>query len=407
MNPTTNTNPKLSDYLYIFFKWRYFILINFFIVSLVTIGITFLIPVQYKATSVVMAPSNNQFGLGGLASLLGGGGSRGNTANLAARLIGGTTSDQDVLLGLLNSRTSIMNAIHKFELIDYYEIDDKNMDKAVKAFTNDLSFGPNEFGMIEISVINEDPQKAADITNYFVTLLDSMHIDLNIQQAKNNRTFIEKRYLLNLEDLKKAEDSLYKFQRRFGIIALPEQIEVSVKAAAEIEAQLMAREIAGHMIKLTFGENSPQYQGVLVEIDLLKERVENLQGKSNIRNTSNVMFPFDKFPDISQQYIRSFRELEIQQSILEVLLPLYEQAKIEEQKSIPTIYQVDKAQAPELKDSPRRALIVIIVTFLALSFFLVFVFVGERLQNLTNFSNPLQQSGSNFIRKISKFYKVS
>ena len=90
--------------------------------------------------------------------------------------------------------------------------------------------------MIDFSIVNKDPKVSAEIANYLVTLVDSMNIEFSIQRAKNNRIFIEKRYLQNVADLKKAEDSLYKFQKKYGIVAVPEQLEVTVKAAAEIES---------------------------------------------------------------------------------------------------------------------------------------------------------------------------
>ena len=58
------------------------------------------------------------------------------------------------------------------------------------------------------------------------------------------------------------------------------------------------------------------------------------------------------------QYLRTYREVEIQQSILEIVMPMYEQAKVEEQKSMPTIMLMDKAIAPQLKYSPKRSVII-------------------------------------------------
>ena len=97
--------------------------------------------------------------------------------------------------------------------------------------------------MIEFSIINEDAKKSAKIANYLVRLVDSLNIKYNIERAKNNREFIEKRYNQNVSDLRNAEDSLYKFQKKYNIVAVPEQLEVTVKAAAEIEAQLTKKEM--------------------------------------------------------------------------------------------------------------------------------------------------------------------
>ena len=48
----------------------------------------------------------------------------------------------------------------------------------------DVIFEPTDNGLIEVSVINEDPDLSAKIANYFVILADSMYIELNIEQAR-------------------------------------------------------------------------------------------------------------------------------------------------------------------------------------------------------------------------------
>jgi tyrosine-protein kinase Etk/Wzc len=109
-------------------------------------------------------------------------------------------------------------------------------------------------------------------------------------------------------------------------------------------------------------------------------------------------------PNIAIEYLRAFREVTIQESILEIVMPMYEQAKVEEQKSIPTIMVVDEAVPPQLKYSPKRAVIVLGLLFL-FSFFLVpTVFWGERVLTREKQENPLQFKELNFFKKIAKFY---
>lgn len=398
---------EFSDYLYVLYKWRKFIIINLLIVGIITTVIAFLIPKEYKATATIMIPPDNQMGgLGGLTSLLGGGKSKSSIASMGSKMLGISNTSEDVLLGILNSRTALTEVINKFSLMNYYEISDNNMDKAIKAFRNDISADPNEFGMIDFSIINKDPQVSADIANYLVKLVDSSNIRLNVESAKNNRIFIEKRYLKNVTDLKNAEDSLYKFQKRYGIVAVPEQLEVTVKAAAEVEAELTRKEMEFYFIRQQFGENTPQYQGVLAEINLLKNKIQELKNSPNLSSSSNILFPFKDMPDISIQYLRAFREVEIQQAILELVMPMYEQAKVEEHKSIPTILVVDEAVPPQLKYSPKRAAIILGMIFLFLFLFIPIVLVAEKSITRVKYENPLQIRTSNFFRNIIRLYRI-
>jgi uncharacterized protein involved in exopolysaccharide biosynthesis len=350
-----------------------------------------------------MIPPDNQSGFGGLSSLLGG---KSSLASMGSRMFGLTNASEDVLLGLINSRSALVKIINEFNLVDYYEISDNNMDKVLKAFRNDISADPNEFGMIDFAVVNKDPEVSAAIANYMVRLVDSLNIKFNIERAKNNREFIEQRYFQNVRDLKSSEDSLYKFQRKYGIVAVPEQLEVTVKAAAEIEAQLFKKEVEAYFIEQTYGINSIQYAGVKAEIDLLKRKVQDLKNSKDLSSSSNILYPFKEMPDIAIAYLRTFREVTIQESILEIVLPMYEQAKVEEQKSIPTILLIDEAVPPQLKYSPKRAVIILGLLFL-FSFFLVpTVFWGEKVLNRDKQENPLQVKESNFFAKIVKLYRL-
>lgn len=401
-NPTTKET-KFSDYVYIIYKWKKFLLINLLLVVLITSILVFLMPNQYRATATVMIPPENQMGLGGLGNLLG------NKSSLAAagsKLLGGSSTSEDLLLGIMNSHTTITAVINKYNLLDYYEIDDKNIDKAIKAFQGDFSAEPNEYGLIELSVINKNPYVCAEIANYIINIVDSLNIVFNIQQAKSNRIFIEKRYDQNIYDLKSAEDSLYKFQKRYGIVAVPEQLEVTVKAAAEIESQLTKKEMESYFILQGYGEDSPQYKGIQMEIKLLKDKVQEIKNSPNLRSSSNILFPFKEMPNIAIQYLRAYREVEIQQSILEIVMPMYEQAKVEEQKSIPTMLFVDKAIPPQLKYRPQRSFI--IIGFFALSLFLLLPFVF-RMEKITfNYKpyNAIEEFELKFYSRIQKLFRV-
>jgi tyrosine-protein kinase Etk/Wzc len=403
MNEMQKKELRFSDYIYILYKWKKFLIINLFIVLGLSTLYAFLLPLEYKATATIMIPPENESAFGGLTSLLGG---KSSIASMGSRLFGVSNTSEDILLGIINSRTALTDVINKFKLMEYYEIDDKNVDKALKAFRNDISSDPNEFGMIDFSVINKSPEVSAQIANYMVALVDSLNIEFNIERAKSNRIFIEKRYMQNVNDLRRAEDSLYKFQKKYGIVAVPEQLEVTVKAAAEVEAQLMKKEMEAYFIKQLYGEISPQYQGILAEQKLLKSKIQEMKNSQDLSSSSNILYPFKEMPDIAIQYLRTFREVELQQTIMEFVLPMYEQAKVEEQKSIPTIMIIDKAVPPELKHSPKRSFI-IVGLFLVFSFILIpIVYWGEKAVTREEFENPLQAKESNFFKKIIKFYRL-
>ncbi|CUT02941.1 Wzz/FepE/Etk N-terminal domain-containing protein, partial [Candidatus Kryptobacter tengchongensis] len=236
-NTTGRTDGKpeevsLWDYFYVLYKWRKFIVVNVFILTLIAVVVALLLPVQYKATATVIAPRKTD--------IFGGLGMFSQSIREFAPFLRGLSGTQLPLftyLAILNSRTAMEKVVNKFDLIKVYGIKDSSVEKAVKKLRGNTDFEIDENGVLVINVYDEDRRRAADMANYFVEVLNEINIKLNIEEAKNNRIVIERRYLQNLADLKAAEDTLKKFQQRYGIYYLPEQAKAAVEAAAELEAQ--------------------------------------------------------------------------------------------------------------------------------------------------------------------------
>jgi len=87
-------------------------------------------------------------------------------------------------------------------------------------------------------------------------------------------------------------------------------------------------------------------------------------------------------------------------------MPMYEQAKVEEQNSIPTVILVDEAVPPELKYSPKRLPIILGIFFLFLFLFIPVIFLGEKIIVKEKFQNPLQQKAAKFFTRVLKIYRI-
>lgn len=401
MEQQNQQKTSFSDYMYVLYKWKKFIIINLLFLIAIGTVYSFLVPETFKSTSLVMFSQSNTAGLG-LGGIIG----SNNTASLGAQLLGFGEPTEDIIFGILNSRTVLVSVINKFNLMDYYKIEDENYDKVIKEFLPDLVFEPTENGLIEVSVINKDPVMASRIANYFVEIADSMNIHINLEQAKNNREFIEKRYRKNISDLKAAEDSLLRFQKKTGIFAAPEQLEIAVKASAEIEAELFQKKLVADFIKTQYGVESPQYRNAVEQVKFIEQKVNELNESKKIAEGSNILYSFKEMPQLAMDYYRFFREVELQSKILEFVLPLYEQALVEEQKSIPTVVVVDEAVPPQLKHAPKKAFIILLFGFFGLFILIPLVFWAERSVTLSDYKNELEEKQKRFFEKVAGFYRI-
>ena len=377
-----NQEPTFIKSISILLKWKRFIIINFIIVLLLSIGISFILPKWYKSTASLLPPKQPDIfgsisasssilkGLGGL-SKIGGLGQKSSVYNYFA---------------ILHSRTTMENVVRKFDLLSVYEISDSSMEKAIKALDANVAFEEQSDDNITIEVYDKDPIRASNMANYFVEVLNEISIRLGTQEARNNREFVELRVRETQKSLQHAEDSLREFQERSGMIITPEQT-TSADAVAALYASKAKMEIEIAIME----HNVPADNSTLIQ--------KKLEFHELNKKISTI-------PQIGLKSFRLFRDVTIQQKILEFLIPIYEQARIEEQKDVPVLLVLDKAIPAEKKARPQRSLIVFLSSTIALFFFTIFAFLLHgSIQRGANTEN-LERRLWNISRWIAAKYRI-
>jgi len=355
---------SVIEFLTTVVKYKWFLFLFIFVITASATIYALLAPKWYKASSSVLPAEKTDFlgSFGGLSSLVK---SFSPSKGLAA-LTG--TSEVDRYIAILKSATLIDDVIKRFKIRKDYEMEDSYYEKVVKAFYNNLEIEVADEGNLVVSVFNMDPQKAADIANYMISKLNEMNTELSITNARANREFIEKRYIENVAVIDTLENQMKNFQEKYGVIAVPEQIEATVKAMSDIYAQLAQKEVELSVMKRTYGVESPFTIQAEIAVEEMKKRIEMINaGQGLSEDGVNLLIPFKKAPGLGYKYFRIYRDLEIQYKILEFVQPMYEQAKVEEIRNTPSVLILDKATAPELKAKPKGSLY-FVVSFLCSSF---------------------------------------
>ncbi len=367
------------DFVGVIIKWKRFFVWFIGVITVGTTVIALLSPRWYKATaSVFPAQQADLFGgLEGVSSLVKtfGGGGR------LSSLTGPTETDR--YLAILKSENALLRVIEKFDLTKVYEITSYPREKTMGALLSNTQFDVTDQGVLQVSVYDREPQRAADMANYFVEVLNDINTQLNAQNAKGNREFIEQRYSKNLADIRAAEDSLKMFQLRHGVIAMPEQTEASIKAGAELYGQLAVKEIELSTLKRTLAPSHPKITAAEIEIDEIHKKLRDMNTGAGLSpDEMKIIVPFRQAPALGAEYIRLFRDAEIQYKILQFITPLYEQAKVEEQRSTPSVVVLDHASVPERKAKPKASLYLLLAFAVSSLVSLVIVFSAEGASRL-------------------------
>ena len=106
------------------------------------------------------------------------------------------------------------------------------------------------------------------------------------------------------------------------------------------------------------------------------------QLRTNNDSANNLFFTLNDVPDLGLKYARLYREVMLQEKILEFLLPQYEQAKIQEAKDTPTVQVLDEAVIPVKRVKPKRAFFVLFCGALSLFVSICTILLIESFNNL-------------------------
>ena len=376
---------NLIDYLKVLKRWKNFIFLNVFVITLFAIILSLIIPKTYRASAVLMPPLM-QAGMGVFTPLI---------DSPLGGLFSQDTDETLSMIAILKSRTVLTSVIEEFNLIELYEVE--NIDIAIQSLKDHVLTDIDDEGTIRVSVdiltkwfhpdYQEEKAKqlCSDIANYFIKQLDIVNKNLQTEQASFQRKFIEIRYNNNIQELKSAEEKLKQFQEINNMISLPEQTHAAIEAASKIKGHILANEVRLEVLKKAYNSGHPDIDQLINEIAALTEQLYWMEYGKEIEHTNikNIFPAFSRMPELETQLRQLMREVEIQNTLFTFLTQQYEEAKINEAKDTPTIQILDIAVKPNVKYKPFRALIVIGAGMFGFIFGCFISFVRERNDQLT------------------------
>jgi tyrosine-protein kinase Etk/Wzc len=381
----------LLDYFVLIVKWKRFLIIQF----LITVGasyllIYFLLPPQYDSMATIVAVEEQS--INPISSITK---SMGNLPFASLGLGQFSASEKyDLFNTIILSRTNLEKVIRKFDLMEDYG--SESLEKTVKALKGNISLDVTTEMAYGIEVRASSPEKSVEMTKFLLDEVNSSVIDLNVRKSKENREFLERRYKEISANLAAAEDSLMLFQKKSGILEAENQIKATVELFANLESEVALKEIELAVLEKIYGKNASQTLNARINFEEFRNEL-NMLSKTGKKESAIV--PLSTLPQKAMQYFRYFRDVEINQAMLEFIIPLYEQARFEEVKDVPVIQVIDYPSLPEKKAYPPRTIYALLISIFVVFFTSVVLIFKE---NLENSENPKLK----FIRKeLFKFSK--
>ena len=255
----------------------------------------------------------------------------------------GGDDDAERLLQILHSDLIKEYITRKFNLMSHYRIDSTGAFPRTllyNKFKGNVKSKRTEYMSIEISVLDEDPQMAADIANAIVSYVDSTIRNMQHLRAMEALTIVEDEYLQTETEVRQISDSLQKI-RKLGINDYESQAKTLNSAYADALAK-----------------------GNKEASDLLLKRI-------------NILATY------GGKYVELSKKLDFEIDRLGELKVKYASAKLNANLSIPHMFIVDKAIKAERKAVPKRSIIVMMTTLSTFALALLLLIVLNNIKRRT------------------------
>ncbi|MGB7569061.1 MAG: hypothetical protein WBM07_14470 [Chitinivibrionales bacterium] len=364
------------DYLVLIVKWKKTLLTLFFSSLLVSYGLIFLfVPKQYESTAIIL-PSTEDNYMSGLYSMMK------NFSSVMPGSLGNIKkeSEMDLYKTIIYSRSSIENLIDKFDLQKLYKI--KKREDAIEIIGKMIKAKITLEDAFAISMRASSPQLASDLTNYLVKYLNDKIVDLNVTKSKENRIFLEQRYNEIKLDLKNSEDSLKAYQEKSGVMEAEKQTQASVETYGKLESELSIKQVEYEVLQKIYGQNSPIVANGKISLDEFKKKYEQIKAG---KDSGTILIGLNSIPKKGLAYARYYRNVKISGQLLEFIIPLFEQAKFEEEKMVPILQVLDHAIPMEKRVAPQR---IKMAGLIACSVVFIFIFYLILKEMLSASQNP-------------------
>jgi uncharacterized protein involved in exopolysaccharide biosynthesis len=221
----------------------------------------------------------------------------------------------------------------------------RSIEDARLSLTKAVSIGTDKLsGLINIAAKDPDPVFAAQLANSHVEELHKMLDRVATTEAQQRRMFYEKQITKTQTNLAAAELRYRQAQESSGIQVTSMLAESALRTSTELRAKITALEIQLQASSAFVTAKNPDAQRVASELAALRARLAKLeQGSGN-----TVASPRQ------QATMQAFRELKVQEAMLDGFVRQLEVAKIDEAKEGVAVQIVDIAIPAEIRSFPQR-----------------------------------------------------
>ncbi len=387
IEPGTTTRHSVLPLLLVLVRRLRLLLGVPFACAVIAVVYSLVAPPVYTATARILPPQYNENTVMAMQNQLGGESQLGNSA-LTLK------NPTDLFVGILKSRTIVDAVIEANDLARYYDESDPSRVRLAVYSATTIRAGKD--GIVSIEVDDTDRHMAAQLANAFVDQFYQFSQSLSREQAKRRAAF----YATALDDARQqlvmAEIELARTEKITGFTRLLGQDEAIVQSAAELQAQIAAREVQLKTMASYATANNPDYRLITRELETLRAELANLQAPTGKTDANGGPFVgLGDVPDALLVHARSRRDVQYWEDIVMLLGRFSELGKIDESRDMSLFQVLDRAIPPHDKSKPRTRVNAILAALgsglVTLIWVLGSAYVGQRREACPEFERQWRE----------------
>ena len=196
---------------------------------------------------------------------------------------------------------------------------------------------------------------------------------LAVTEASQRRLFFERQLLQAKDSLTAAEITARQGLQKGGLAQVDAQGRSLIEVTARLRAQVSVKEVQIGAMRTFAAEGNPELQRTQQELEALRRELSRIEGSSPIAAIGRG----GEAGNAGLDNLGRLRDVKYYEFLYELLAKQYELAKIDEAKDAAVVQVMDKAIEPDRRSKPKRTLIILLSTLVALFASIIFaIFSG-------------------------------
>ena len=314
---------------------------------------------RWSASAIAIVPGES----GSLSQMAGLGAIAGELGGLGSVLSAGTPGGMDINLvqQILSSRIVLERVMLKYDFFDYFK--SPNMDLALDRMRKWIAIELTPEGMIAVSAEGRSREEAAAMVNDIIAFANDELSVIITSRSRRSRILAEESVETAEESLLVAQNRMERFREETGLIFPEEQGSQTIELLGVLETELLLSEAELAGVSGTMSYSSSAYSEIARKVAFIRN---TLNARMTTGDSLSLFPGLDSIPSMLKEYENISINLETRRLIYLMLRQELESLKLEEVKESPTLEVLVPAVPMALRSYPKRGMLVMTNTFIAL-----------------------------------------